>query len=806
MVSFAVGAWLRLHQLDAQILLDDEWHAIHRLLAADIRAIVTRLGFADYSIPLTVVDRWLYDHGMLSERWMHVPAALAGVGLLVVAPLLMRGWFGLPALATWVGLLAVSPLLVYHSMVARPYPFTALLAPVAIMAFEHWWRTRARTSVVVYVLSTLAGGLPASGRAAVRADAARVSRRAGAGVGTASLRRGPNAGWRCACRAASASPSRCCSALCLAPPVVNDWFQFSAKAGRDHLTLASTLHSAAMLAGTRHAIVAVAVFALALYGWRRLRERDAAMARYLLVVNVVAVAAVGASGIQWIFHPLVFARYLLPALVFLLLFTAEGLVGSARSGCGRPGYGRWSPPRVSRCSMPPVRCPRSTTCPTSSSGTCASSSTTTPRRTLTSRKFRASRCRRSTATSHAWPPRSVTLVELPWRLESNFNPHPWYQEVHRQNVLIGLVTPVCGERTFGEYPESATGLAMRHLIHLTAMLRGETRGADYLVVHPQPWKTPPDAEVEWPDMARCLPLIEARFGPPVDTRDGLAGVPPASLSATLGRRHRSGPRSCPAFARCFAASPSLTLLACTPLHAADYTDIWYVPTESGWGANVVQSDLFMFVTFFVYGADGKPTWYAGNLAWDGAAFSGGLYQTQGTHWALPWNGASYAANAVGTARFTPDAINAYQATLTWSVNGIGTVTKAIERQTLTGIPLGGEYIGGQTGAYSSCGSASLNGPYTDRYTLAVAQSSGVATLTFVYADSGASCTMSGTLEQHGQLYRIVNASYECSGGLVYKTSATLYELKPTSLGIEGRLAATLPSGCREDANFSAVLR
>ena len=47
------------------------------------------------------------------------------------------------------------------------------------------------------------------------------------------------------------------------------------------------------------------------------------------------------------------------------------------------------------------------------------------------------------------------------------------------------------------------------------------------------------------------------------------------------------------------------LLASAPVRATDYTDIWYVPTESGWGANVVQSDLFLFVTFFVYGPDGK---------------------------------------------------------------------------------------------------------------------------------------------------------------------------------------------------------
>jgi hypothetical protein len=30
-----------------------------------------------------------------------------------------------------------------------------------------------------------------------------------------------------------------------------------------------------------------------------------------------------------------------------------------------------------------------------------------------------------------------------------------------------------------------------------------------------PWKTPPHENVEWPDIAACLPAIEAKLGPPV---------------------------------------------------------------------------------------------------------------------------------------------------------------------------------------------------------------------------------------------------------------------------------------------------
>lgn len=257
---------------------------------------------------------------------------------------------------------------------------------------------------------------------------------------------------------------------------------------------------------------------------------------------------------------------------------------------------------------------------------------------------------------------------------------------------------------------------------------------------------------------------------------------------------------------------ALACLIAAPARAVDYTDIWYVPAESGWGVNIVQADNFLFLTFFIYGADNKPTWYTGQLTWDGAKYTGGLYLTQGSYWAVPWNPANHpAAQAVGTATFTPSALNAYQGTLVYSVNGIGAVTKAIERQTLTTIALGGTYTGGQAGAYASCNTSSSNGPYTDTYTLTVAQTpGGTGTLTFAYPPGGgdATCTLSGQLDQRGQLYRMPSASYICMPnsptGLSFNTTATVYELKQTSLGIEGRFTATLPNGCQENANFSAV--
>jgi hypothetical protein len=115
------------------------------------------------------------------------------------------------------------------------------------------------------------------------------------------------------------------------------------------------------------------------------------------------------------------------------------------------------------------------------------------------------------------PPGSITLIEAPWRLESHFNPHVWYQRVHRQNVMIGLVTPVCGTWTFGEYPETYTGVKLAHMAHLRAAARKHLRRR--LSGHARGRANGERHQVDWPDVAACLPTIENALGPPVYTDD-----------------------------------------------------------------------------------------------------------------------------------------------------------------------------------------------------------------------------------------------------------------------------------------------
>jgi len=240
----------------------------------------------------------------------------------------------------------------------------------------------------------------------------------------------------------------------------------------------------------------------------------------------------------------------------------------------------------------------------------------------------------------------------------------------------------------------------------------------------------------------------------------------------------------------------------------DYTDSWYTPIESGWGVNFTQSDNFIFATFFIYGADKRPTWYTGQMTWDGASrFTGPLYLTAGTYFGAPWNpNDSPTATQVGTASFTPSTANNYEGTLSYTVTNVATVTKAIQRLTLTPILLAGNYVGGQSGGYSGCSASSTNGSYQDFFTLQVTQSGASASMTFYfpYDNPALTCTLAGTLIQTGLVYGINNATYQCSGGL--KTNASVYDMRATALGIEGLFSApVVGGGCREDARFAATL-
>jgi uncharacterized membrane protein YhaH (DUF805 family) len=303
-------------------------------------------------------------------------------------------------------------------------------------------------------------------------------------------------------------------AAALGPPLFHDWIRFSAKAGRDTVTIESVYRTLLMLFGIAQPLLLVVLIALAALGVRRLWHRDRDFVAYLATLVLGAALAIALARPQWIHHPGVYARYLIPALPFLLLFVAEGAVACVQSL--QQSALQAAIIAAACCALVWVGpIPDYFYRPNQFMGHLRFQYDYDPAHNPYVQEIPSDPVPAFYRQLAREAPRTLTLIEAPWRLESNFNPHPWYQEIHRQYVKIGLVTPVCGKRDFGEYPATVRGIRMREFVHLSEILKGKSYGADYLVMHLKAWKTPPDAEVEWPDVASCLPQIEAKLGAPV---------------------------------------------------------------------------------------------------------------------------------------------------------------------------------------------------------------------------------------------------------------------------------------------------
>jgi hypothetical protein len=507
--ALIAGAWLRFAGLRGQILIDDEWHALHKLMRSDMLDIVTHLDYADFSIPLTVYYRWLHDLGGLNEWGMHLPLLLAGCALVVVGPLLARPWASLPVRATWAMLLAISPLLVYFSRIARPYALTTLLCIVAFIAFPRWLaggRHRDRWSAAYVIATVMAAWLHLTTLAYTLIPFLYFGVRS----------------WRAGTAAMSplmklALATAIPLAVVLLPPLANDWFMFAAKAGVDSVTLASSYRTLFMLAGNAHGTAVLALGVCAIVGSITLWRRDRVLAGYLFALMGGGTLAIIAARPNWVQHPLVFARYLAPIVPLLLLLAAEGVVSLVAT--------KLTPLRAAAVTVLVVALwatgplPAQSYVPNQFAGHLRFQFDYDDARNHYVQSVPRDPVPAFYRELAKAPPGSLTLIEAPWRLESHFNPHVWYQRVHRQNVMIGLVTPVCGTWKFGEYPETETGVKLAHMAHLSALLRGNTYGADYLVMHVRPWRMENDIKLDWPDVAACLPAIEKALGAPVYTDD-----------------------------------------------------------------------------------------------------------------------------------------------------------------------------------------------------------------------------------------------------------------------------------------------
>ncbi len=152
----------------------------------------------------------------------------------------------------------------------------------------------------------------------------------------------------------------------------------------------------------------------------------------------------------------------------------------------------------------------------------------------------------------------------------------------------------------------------------------------------------------------------------------------------------------------------------------DVTDLWWDPTDGGWGMELTNTGTFVYGTLFVYGPDRQPTWLAGEMTKvDGelTRFTGPLYVTTGTY----YGGISlkpFTAREAGTMSFTLNDV--YTGTLRYTVDGV-VVNKVVQRQPLTYDDFGGTYRATITATSFGCKSYLLNGNSLDSLSVKIVQ-------------------------------------------------------------------------------------
>jgi hypothetical protein len=136
------------------------------------------------------------------------------------------------------------------------------------------------------------------------------------------------------------------------------------------------------------------------------------------------------------------------------------------------------------------------------------------------------------------------------------------------------------------------------------------------------------------------------------------------------------------------ATPLLAALLATSVldaGAAEFTDAWYVPSESGWGMNVVHQQEVAFVTLFLYAPSGEATWYSATLSTVGylganglPVMSGALYRTRGPAPGPGFDPGAVTRTPVGSVHLSPRGLD--EVDLHYAVDGV-VMQKTVRRLT-----------------------------------------------------------------------------------------------------------------------------
>lgn len=316
-VIIAAGALLRLDQFGGQVLLDDEWHAIHQLISARSPSdLFLNFGFADYSIPLGLLYWFEAQWFGLGEWGMRWPMLLAGLASLVLFPAYAWRRFSPRVAIMFATLLALSPMLLIYSRTARPYALTLLLSLSCIYFFYRYLDSAGRGKHWLLLYSTgfslcvwlhpvtgplvLAPLLLEAARSFFKRTAPVFRRLALAGVSAGGL-----------------------TALLVLPPLLSSRSGLGWKAGSANLQWDTVSGVAHVWLGTPSLVCVLVLIGLSIAGLAPLL-RGSRVAQSVLLglgLTVLIIVVLKPASVN---HPVTFGRYLLAAIPLLALAAALG--------------------------------------------------------------------------------------------------------------------------------------------------------------------------------------------------------------------------------------------------------------------------------------------------------------------------------------------------------------------------------------------------------------------------------------------------------------------------------------------------
>jgi hypothetical protein len=511
LLALALRAW----GITGQVVLDDEWHALHKLAASSYAQVFKSFGMADHSIPLTLFYKAMADTFGLAEGRLRALQVACGVAVVpLAASLAWRATRDAPAAALFAFLAAAAPFLVLWSRFARPYAVTLLLTVLCLAAL---WRWRARrswplaacvalTASLLAWLHPVAGIYPALGCLFVYAE----------DLATQGAAR-PRPSWRSFALGALVAAAML---LPLAVPLLHDRRSLAAKAGGDQPGWETYERMVAIFWGGVPTPVVGLGCAAAAWGWVTLYRRDTPLACYLALLALAPVAILTLLGAQYAHLGETFGRYVLPLQLILLFLGSLGAITMVRAIARRraeaaawgaalllsAGY-VWATPAIAQVAT---------------LGTWYG-------------HFHYHRDYRELRMGHRrhdprfeppafyrklarMAPGSAPIIEAPFTYEQPFDRFAYYASFHRQPETFGMLHDLClgGERQ-GETPPRDRRFRFRKFVHLEDVAGVRQTGARYLLLARESLHGRPFSED-----VNCIARLAALYGPPVELDARLA--------------------------------------------------------------------------------------------------------------------------------------------------------------------------------------------------------------------------------------------------------------------------------------------